>query len=535
MRSATTAATLAAALTATFTSALTLTAAPPASADTAPPPGEPPTVTADPLPTWQTNGTVWTVTTVGGTVYAGGSFSAIRPPGAAPGDPRELPRGNVAAFDAATGEPLAWNPSVESNPGKEVVVNDLEASPDGRSLYVAGIFTKINGLSRPRIGAFSLPDGALTGFRHDPDAAVEDLAVSGTTLYAGGSFAAVDGVPRERLAAFDTATGALTAWAPTADRRVMSVVLSPDGSQVVIGGKFNRLNGSPPHGLGAVRTDATGTSAPWETGLEYVSDSRQSWATALVKDDDTVYVSAAGTGTFDGRLAVDPNGGHLRWIDGCKGGTEAVTLLDGVLYSGSHAHDCSTQPGGFPQLANDGHQRLLAEPARPDPARYDTPPILHWFPDTDSGPDGGQGPRSMDNDGRHVWVGGDFTTVNKQPQQGITRFGSLAVTDDVGPPEKIGAPTVTKPDGTTGTLTVTWTQTWDRDNATLTYQVVRDDDTVVHSVDSSSRFWELKTLTYTDTGLTPGSTHTYTVRAIDHFGNTIQSRASDPVQARSAE
>lgn len=521
-----------AALTATTLTATTLTATTPAAtADTAPPPGELPTVTADPLPTWQTNGTVWTIETVGDTVYVGGTFTAIRPPGTNPGDPAELPRNNLAAFNAATGRPLPWNPSVEANPGKQVIVWDIEPAPGGSTLYIAGKFTKINGQSRPRIGSFTLPGGTLTGFRHDIDAAAEALAVTATTVYTGGHFTTVDGVPRERLAAFNTATGTLTGWAPAADRRVMSMTLSPDKSQVIIGGKFNTLNDHGPHGLGAVHTDATGTTAPWQTGLEHWSDSRHSWATDLVTGTDTIYVSAAGTGTFDGRLAVDPNGGILRWADNCKGGTETIALLGGVLYSGSHAHDCSTQPAGFPPLDNNGHQRLLAEPAEPDPTHYDTPPILHWFPDTNSSPDGGQGPRAMDDNGHHLWVGGDFTTVNRHPQQGLTRFGALAVQPDTNPPAPITKPVATQPDGTTGTLTITWKQTWDRDNNTLKYEVIRDGATVVHTLDSSSTFWNLQTLTYTDTGLPPGNTHTYTIRATDHYGNTTQSPASNPAQA----
>ncbi|MEV0660630.1 hypothetical protein ACIBI3_12320 [Actinomadura luteofluorescens] len=38
----------------------------------------------------------------------------------------------------------------------------------------------------------------------------------------------------------------------------------------------------------------------------------------------------------------------------------------------------------------------------------------------------------------------------------------------------------------------------------------------------------MKTLAFTDTGLVPGSTHTYSVRATDPFGNTISSAQSAP-------
>ncbi|GAA2634869.1 hypothetical protein SMC26_08870 [Actinomadura fulvescens] len=109
-----------------------LTLVPIAAADTAPPAGEPRTVTADPLPTWQTDGTVWAIRIIGDTVYVGGEFNTIRPPGADPGDPAELPRHNLAAFNATTGQPLPWNPTVEGPDGTQAIVRDIHATPDGQ-------------------------------------------------------------------------------------------------------------------------------------------------------------------------------------------------------------------------------------------------------------------------------------------------------------------------------------------------------------------------------------------------------------------
>ncbi|TDD88922.1 fibronectin type III domain-containing protein [Actinomadura darangshiensis] len=105
----------------------------------------------------------------------------------------------------------------------------------------------------------------------------------------------------------------------------------------------------------------------------------------------------------------------------------------------------------------------------------------------------------------------------------------MAVTTDTGKPESIAKPNVEKPDGTSGTVEVTWTQTWDRDNRNLTYEVILDAETVVHSVEAGSRFWDLRTMTYTDTGLAPGTVHTYSIRAVDPFGNGNWSAQSDPV------
>ena len=52
----------------------------PVAADTRPTvPGEPVTVSADPLPTVQINGVVWQQVIIGNTVYAAGRFSTARP------------------------------------------------------------------------------------------------------------------------------------------------------------------------------------------------------------------------------------------------------------------------------------------------------------------------------------------------------------------------------------------------------------------------------------------------------------------------
>ena len=67
---------------------------------------------------------------------------------------------------------------------------------------------------------------------------------------------------RSHLAAFSAADGSLLGWAPTADDSVKTMVLTPDGSRVIVGGMFLNLNGSPASGLGAL--DATsGTLLPW--------------------------------------------------------------------------------------------------------------------------------------------------------------------------------------------------------------------------------------------------------------------------------
>lgn len=74
-----------------------------ARADTAPPQGVPPTVSADAFPTWQINGVVWSQVIVGNTVYVTGSFTKARPPGVATGGAGEIAANNIFAYDITTG------------------------------------------------------------------------------------------------------------------------------------------------------------------------------------------------------------------------------------------------------------------------------------------------------------------------------------------------------------------------------------------------------------------------------------------------
>ena len=85
------------------------------------------------LPTWQTNGIVWSMAEANGVVYVGGTFTAIRPPGSTAGGAGTRSAVNFAAFDAYTGNPTSCNLSVTGGAG---TVRALDVAPDGRTLYI---------------------------------------------------------------------------------------------------------------------------------------------------------------------------------------------------------------------------------------------------------------------------------------------------------------------------------------------------------------------------------------------------------------
>src|SRR4051812_15747492 len=62
--------------------------------------------------TYQTNGRVDAILTIGDTIYLGGVFTSVRPAGAPLGT-GEVPRQHLAALSRSTGALLPWNPGTD--------------------------------------------------------------------------------------------------------------------------------------------------------------------------------------------------------------------------------------------------------------------------------------------------------------------------------------------------------------------------------------------------------------------------------------
>jgi len=462
-----------------------------------------PTLTADPLDTWQTDGIVWTLAYARGVVYAGGTFEHIRPPGAAPGT-GELPRKNFAAFDAVTGEPLPCAP--EFTGGTETV-RAMKASPDGSVLYIGGSFGSAGGVGRSNTASLNTADCTIgDAWKPAVSSVVRAIDVTDTAVYIGGQFTTVQDQTRERVAALTpdsrllpfevTVRGSSISNDPTPG--INAITVAPQLNKVIIGGRFTSVNGSllnSVHGL--VGLDAT-TGRITDTFTGWIP--RRSAVKALVNDGTNFYLGAEGTGggVFDGRAAGRLSDGAMLWKDTCLGATQAVVPHQGVLYSGSHAHDCGSTPGGFPEHQN--RQHLLAQSIADKT-------ILPWFPDTNGGIGEKVGPRTMVVADGILWTGGEFTTVNDQPQQGLTRFAAAPDT---------GAPQVPAFSGTSdapGKITLSWRAAWDRDDGVLTYRLYRDGEYLT-SIEQDSRYWDRPTMSHTDT-VEPGTTHRYSLEVTD--------------------
>lgn len=456
----------------------------------------PDTLVADAAATWQTNGIAWAVETVGDVVYVGGTFTKVRPPGVAAGGAGEVTRTNLAAFDAVTGDLLPCAPTFALSTGT-TTIRALDGSPDGTRLYAAGAFSNVNGTGVANVVALDTTTCQLAaGFRR-PSVSATVRAVSATSdaVYFGGDFGTVDGQTRTRFAAV-TSAGTLMSGTAAFNLPVRTILAAPDFGRVLVGGDFATVNGVAVKGLVAVHPT---TGAVVQTYPGFIPNN--SVPKVIVRDAQNFYLGAEGTGggVFDGRLAARLSDGVMLWRDNCLGATQALTVNDGVLYSGHHAHDCSTTPGGF---ADGKRHHMLAQSVTDST-------ILPWFPDTNGGLGEALGPRAMVMGGGALWVVGEFTTVNERPQQGITRFPAGPDTGFVSPP-LLSAQSLQA-----GRITVSWTAGWDLDDDKVTYELFRTGTTEPISVQTvSSREWNRPRMSFTDT-VPAGTSASYSIRTSD--------------------
>ena len=487
------------------------------------------------LQTWQTDSTVWAVAYGNGIVYVGGQFLNARPPGAATGSTTgEVSRTYLAAFNSTTGalitsfDPVIAETGSASNPG----VYALAVS--GSTLYVGGTFNQVNGSYRDNLAAFNTSTGALTSWQPSAYGKVNAIAPSpnGSAIYIGGSFNKLGtsgsgvGIQARTYAGAVDASGNLLPWAPVLGNALTTVAVDPDGSQVLVGGYFQTINGVTQNAAGAVDPTAGTTTEPWTANIvPYNPPGCTSAVKDIVISGSTAYISGEGTGggCFDGDFAVNlsTSGDTLAWQNTCLGATQSLVVINGWLFKGSHAHDCAYSPGGFPQVTGTGPGHHLLDQSLTDGT------LGHWTPDVNGNP---LGPRAMATDGNQLFLGGDFTAVNGKQQQGFAIFPTKP--DSVYPSNPTIAPTVTST--STGTDTVQFSAVSSADVGTLNYNIYRDGGkTPIATLTATSWPWALPVLTYQDTGLTPGSSHTYTYAATDGTHLSGQSRASASVTVSS--
>jgi hypothetical protein len=508
-----------------------LMSATPATADSSPPSAAiPTTVASDSLPTAQINGVVWDQEIVGDTVFVGGNFTTARPAGS-PAGSGTVSRTHLLSYRLSTGVLTSWAPTLNGQ------VRAIDSSPDGSRVYVVGAFTSVNGSARSRIVAFDTATGSvISSFAASANGEVFAVTASASTAYFAGNFSSAGGVSRPgRAAAANASNGATTAWAPVlANGRAYGMEVAPDASKVVIGGSFTTLNGSgnPGYGLGAV-TSTNGSSIALPANAIIRNAGNDSAVFGMSSDSDSVYGAGYifGTGgNTEGTFRLDWASLNLQWVADCRGDHYSIASSGDSVYVAGHAHQCEWV-GGFPQQQPWTNNRALAFSKSPHSvvranvqSGRPAPRALAFFPTINAGNFTGQyqGPWSVAANSNYVVYGGEFTNVNGVSQQGLSRFAVSSIApDNDGPRVSGGNWPLTAHAYASGTVRLSWMANHDRDNEQLTYRLIRNGNTgsPIHTTTALSQFWDRTTLTFVDSGLSPGSTHSYRVSATDPFGN----------------
>jgi len=524
-----------------------------------------PVYTAAPLPTVQIDGVAWGQLVVGDVVYVVGSFNSARPAGALAGQ-QEVPRSNILAYDLTTGELIEDFAPTLNGAGRS-----LALSEDGKTLYVAGEFDRVNDEWHSRLAAFDISQGhgtLISSFQPVFSTTVKDIAVAGDTLYVGGYFTKVNNQQRTRLAALKASTGELLDWTASAEgpnAQVYAIEVSPDHSKVVIGGSFSTVNGSSRPGYGMALLDAsTGEVLPMPVNDTVRTAGEKAAIFDIAVDDAGFYAtaySAAGRldeANLEGSFKADWNG-NLIWLEPCHGDTYGIAPTKEIVYTVGHAHSCETIYGfpNMPEVRKDGshplYVRAMAFTNSPDitirqqgvadgyqdwsTSGLKSPTIIGWYPDLEAGKvtKMSQAAYKVDVTDKYVLMVGEFIEADGKVQQGIVRYPRRAGQPTL-PPEGKAENLAAKAEVTTsGSVKVSFTATWDRDDPTLTYSLYRDNETTPVATEKiSDTRWALNDHSLEDTTCSAGE-HTYRLVVSDPSGNTITAQMPSVTVPRKAD
>jgi hypothetical protein len=474
---------------------------------------------------WQTNNTVWALDVQNNVIYAGGQFTSVRPPGAALGT-GEVARNRIAAFNATTGALITT-----FNPNANGMVYDVDVSPNGQYLYVAGSFTSIGGQTRQRIARLNLPSGTVdTAWQANANAIVATVIADNNNVYVGGDFTTIKGTARQRIAKLNATNGnVVTAFNASSDKRIAESALGPNSNRLIVGGENDVVNGVTQGAVASLNT-TTGALMPWAaTGVapRPAQGGCESHVTDIITSGNTAYVTAESPppGCWEGYYAANITDGALVYNMHCLGGSVGLAIANGWMYRASHNHDCSKQAGGYigPNNANNFiWYRLQAH-------RLSDGRLGHWSPRTNGGSPGTTttvGPQVIASDGTNIYTGGDFSTVNQQAQQGLARFTAAGGNST---PEVPTTPRVTAT--AAGTLDISAEGVADNNDGVLTYRLYRDGGAnPIATATAESWPWSRPVLRFKDTGLAAGTTHTYQLTASDGTATTVRGPANLPVR-----
>jgi hypothetical protein len=377
-----------------------------------------------------TDGEISDIEVIGSRVFIAGSFTGIANVGGA-----TVAQRGLAAYDIDTGlVDTTFRPTFDG------AVEAVEASPDGSSLYVAGTFNTVGGLTKRKIVRLDPATGApIAAFTAQGNGRATALAVSASAVYVGGQFTKVNSVDRPGLVALNPTTGAVDSGfnLPLSGGigvggmlTVQQLKLTHDGSKLLVVHTARQIAGQDRYGVGLVDT-ATKSLLPWRTrlwedNLSFVGGIQRVFA-GDVAPDDSYFVVTSGSGgdrppINDTAIAFPVAGGdHVDpiWVSRHFDSIYSVAVTEAAVYVGGHFswQESPTANVPWPGLDNVGYgtgQGLSGYGLGDQVVRRDhigaldptTGTALEWNPGSSSY----EGEKAMLATPRGLFVGGDGNT-----------------------------------------------------------------------------------------------------------------------------
>ncbi len=401
-----------------------------------------------------TSGEIEDLEYIGNRVFVAGGFTSLS--NNTSGNTTTYNQRFLASFNLTTGLiDASFRPTFDGG------ISDIEASPDGTKLYVAGTFNTVNGVTKRKFAAINPTTGAtIAGFTANGNSAGTELDASSTTVYLGGKFSKINGQDHRGLAAVDATTGDLVGstnanpggtWnnditggiGPNGTLNVQELKLTHDFSTLLVVHTGRQIAGQDRYGLGLINT-ATGQLRPWRTrlwedNLGYVGGIQRIFAGDISPDDSFMVVTSGSGGDRppinDTAVAFSLEGGDFAeplWVSRCFDSVYSVAISEVAVYIGGHFawNESPTARDPWPGLDTQGYgtgQGLSGYGLGDDVVRRDhvgaLNPVdgkaLEWNPGSNSF----EGNKAMLVTPRGVVTGGDGNT------QGARNGGRVAVYD----------------------------------------------------------------------------------------------------------
>ncbi len=316
-------------------------------------------VSADPadFTPYVKDGIVESVVQVGNQIVIGGTFTQVVK------GTTTYTRHGLAAFNATSGAvSTSFAPTLNGE------VTSLEVSADGQSVYAAGAFNTVNGVTRKKVALVKLSDGSLvTAFKaKGVSARVADVRRVDGTLWIAGQFKKVQSQSRVALATLNATTGALTDESTLVfsgqhnevtdppnkgATNIREIAITPAGDKLLAIGNFTKVNGATRDQVAMINIGgSTATLSGWQTSFFAAKCNTRAFDTFMrdvAISPDGKYAVFATTGSYRAdtscdtvsRLEISGNSSGVTptWVNMTGGDTTtAVAIVGSVVYTGGH-------------------------------------------------------------------------------------------------------------------------------------------------------------------------------------------------------